>query len=352
MAMGKIITLPGLIDPHVHLRDPGQTHKEDFLSGTSAALAGGYTTVMDMPNNVDPITTLEKLEAKIDIARQKTVSDIGFHFGTLGDNFDEFEKVIDKVMGLKIYLNVTTGNFIIDKDKLLDIYKAWPEQKPILLHAEDDVSDLVMSTLRAVPKQTHVCHVSSQAELEFVIEAKEAGMPITCGVTPHHLFLSADDAEKLGPYGHMKPYLKPKSDQDFLWSHMDYIDVIESDHAPHTKAEKDSDTPPFGVPGLETTLTLMLTAEAEGRVTREQVLDRLHHNPARIFSVANDENTYIEVDMDEYEISNQGLQTKAGWTPFAGRRAVGKVKAVYLRGEKVFADGQVLAAPGSGRILP
>src|SRR5258708_6199104 len=166
------ITLPGLIDPHVHLRDPGQTEKEDFLSGTSAALAGGYTTVMDMPNNLEPITRLERLETKITSAQAQGVCDVGFHFGTLGDNFDEFPKVIDKVKGLKIYLNVTTGGFIIDKSKLLEIYRAWPGSKPILLHAEEDVSELVEHVLQAVPKPTHLCHVSSQSELEFVIRAK------------------------------------------------------------------------------------------------------------------------------------------------------------------------------------
>jgi carbamoyl-phosphate synthase/aspartate carbamoyltransferase/dihydroorotase len=349
--MGKIITLPGLVDPHVHLRDPGQTHKEDFLSGTSAALAGGYTTVLDMPNNVEPITTLERLEAKIDSARRQVVSDIGFHFGTLGDNFAEFPKVIDKVKGLKIYLNVTTGNFIIDKDKLVDIYKAWPSDKPILLHAEDDVSELVKNTLRTVPKATHICHVSSRAELEFVIRAKDAGLPITCGVTPHHLFLSNKDADRLGAFGHMKPFLKPKADQDFLWQNLDYVDVIESDHAPHTKAEKDSATPPFGIPGLETTLPLMLTAEAEGRLTRAQLLDRLHDNPARIFGVASDETTHIEVDMSEYEIKNEALLTKAGWTPFVGRHVIGRVSYVSLRGKTVYENGHVLAKPGSGLIL-
>ncbi|PIZ63567.1 hypothetical protein COY17_00545 [Candidatus Saccharibacteria bacterium CG_4_10_14_0_2_um_filter_52_9] len=349
--MSKNITLPGLIDPHVHLRDPGQTTKEDFLSGTSAALAGGYTTVMDMPNNVEPITTLERLEAKLAGARTQVVCDIGFHFGTLGDNFEEFPKVINKVMGLKVYLNVTTGNYIIDKPRLLDIYKAWPGQKPILLHAEDDVSDLVLSTLQAVPKATHICHVSSQAELEFVIKAKEAGLPITCGVTPHHLFLTDKDAERLGTFGHMKPFLKPQADQDFLWQHLGYIDVIESDHAPHTKAEKEGDTPPFGVPGLETTLPLMLTAEAEGRLTRAQLVEKLHTNPARIFGVTPDDATRIEVSMDEHEITNDALQTKAGWSPFAGRKLVGKVTRVVLRSQTVFENGQVLASPGSGRIL-
>lgn len=349
--MPNVITLPGLIDPHVHLRDPGQTHKEDFLSGTSAALAGGFTTVLDMPNNAEPITTLERLEAKIASAKQKTVSDIGFHFGTLGDNFDEFAKVYGKVKGLKIYLNVTTGNFIIDKDKLLDIYKAWQDSSPILLHAEDDVSELVWDTLKVTKKPTHICHVSSQAELEFVIKAKDAGLPITCGVTPHHLFLTDKDAARLGAYGHMKPLLKPQADQDFLWQNLNYIDVFESDHAPHTKEEKDSDTPPFGVPGLETTLPLMLTAEAEGKLTRDQLTDRLHDNPARIFDIPTDPETNIEVSMDEYELNDDGLQTRAGWTPFAGRTVVGKVSRVVIRGEEVFANGQVVAKPGSGMVL-
>jgi dihydroorotase len=348
----SIIKLPGLIDPHVHLRDPGQTHKEDFLSGTSAALAGGYTAVMDMPNNASPIVSAERLEEKLASARRQVVSDIGFHFGTLGDNFEEFPKVIDQVMGLKIYLNVTTGGFIIDSDKLLEIYKAWDYDKPILLHAEEDVSGLVGKVLAETRRATHMCHVSSAKELEFVMRSKDAGLPITCGVTPHHLFLSDKDAERLGPFGHMKPYLKPKADQDFIWQHIEYVDIIESDHAPHTRAEKESSQPPFGVPGLETTLPLMLTAEAEGRLARDQLIGLLHSNPARIFNVPIEGSTYIEVDMSEYEIKNEGLLTKAGWTPFTGRRVVGKVQKTLLRGETVFENGKILAKPGSGRILP
>ena len=350
--MAKTITLPGLVDPHVHLRDPGQTHKEDFFTGTSAALAGGYTTVLDMPNNAEPITTLARLEAKIASAKSKAVSDLGFHFGTLGDNFDEFEKVIDKVMGLKIYMNVTTGNFKIDANKLIEIYKAWPGSKPILLHAEDDVSDIVFKTLAAVPKQTHICHVSSEAELTFVMKAKAKGLPITCGVTPHHLFLTNKDADRLGAYGHMKPYLKSAKDVQFLWDHLDAVDIIESDHAPHTKAEKDSNEPPFGVPGIETSLPLMLTAEQEGKLTRTQLIKKMHSNPAAIFNVPVDDSTVVTVDMSEYELQNEQLLTKAGWTPFAGKRVVGKVTAVKLHGIEVFKDGKLLIEPGEGRILP
>ncbi len=352
-----IITLPGLIDPHVHLRDPGQTHKEDFYTGTAAALAGGYTMVLDMPNNVDPITTLHKLAAKRAWAESKAVADIGFNFGTLGDNLDEFTKVIDSVSALKVYLNVTTGGFIIDKSKLCSIYEAWPLSsngvaRPIMLHAEDDVSDLVMATLQAVPKPTHMCHVSSQRELEFVMAAKAAGLPISCGVTPHHLFLTDKDAQRLGSYGHMKPYLKPQADVDFLWAHLDAIDIIESDHAPHTKEEKDGDTPPFGVPGLETTLPLLLTAERDGRITRQQIIEKTHDNAARIFNLPEQPDTSVEVELGDFTINDDKLQTKCGWSPFDGTPVAGKITKVTLRGEVVYENDQILVAAGSARLLP
>ncbi len=122
--MSKLI-LPGLIDPHVHLRDPGQTWKEDFHTGTSAALAGGFTTILDMPNNKIPIITSKRLNEKIKIAKEKIVCDVGFYFGSLGDNLDQFEKVSKKILGLKLYLNQTTGNFLVDKKMLKKIFIAW-----------------------------------------------------------------------------------------------------------------------------------------------------------------------------------------------------------------------------------
>ncbi len=349
----KTITLPGLIDPHVHLRDPGQTYKEDFLTGTSAALAGGYTTIMDMPNNAEPITTLERLEAKMASAKKQIVCNVGLHFGTLADNFDEFEKVVNYVTGLKVYMNVTTGNFIIDANRLIEIYKAWAAvtNKPILLHAEDDVSETVFKTMKEIKAPTHICHVSSEAELSFVIKAKEKGLPITCGVTPHHLLMTDKDFAQKGAWAMMKPSLKSRKDQDFLWNHLDAIDIIESDHAPHTVEEKQSKEPPFGVPNLETQLSLMLTAEAEGKLSRTQLLDRLHHNPAKIFNIKTDATTKVEVDMSEYTIKNSELKTKCGWSPFDGQKVIGKVTAVYLRGNKVYENGKIISRPGSAQLI-
>lgn len=347
-----MITLPGLIDIHVHLRTPGQEYKEDFLSGTQAALSGGFTTVLDMPNNKVPITTLELLQQKIELARKNTVCDIGFYFGSLGDNLAEFESVKTLVFGIKLYLNVTTGNFLIDEEKLTKIYEAWPGNQPILLHCEGETMPMALKVIRNTKKKTHICHVSSKEELSAIISAKKEGLPITCGVTPHHLFLTEKDAKRLGPYGHMKPFLKTQEDVDFLWQNLDKIDLIESDHAPHTKEEKESANPPFGVPGLETTLPLLLTAVSEGKLTLDDIKRLLHESPAKIFNIPTDENTYIEVDNTlPFTLDALPLFTKCGWSPFQGRSVKGKVERVFIRGEKVFADGQVLAEKGSGKII-
>lgn len=343
------ITLPGLIDIHVHLRDPGQTQKEDFLTGTSAALAGGFTTVVDMPNNAEPIFSIEKLQEKINIAKQKAVSDIGFYFGSQGDNLDQFDEAAVYALGLKLYLNQTTGNFLMDPMHLQKIYKAWPKHLPVLLHAEEDVIDVAIESLKGMDRSVHICHMPSRKVLEKIIKAKRGGMRVTCGVTPHHLFLTDKDAKHLGVYGQMKPSLKSQADVDFLWEHLDDIDLIESDHAPHTKAEKEEGA--FGVPGLETTLPLLLTAERDGKITRKQIIDKCVTQPAKLLCLPVEKNTYVEVSMEEYEIDNKDLKTKCGWSPFVGQKVVGKIEKVALRGELVYEHGKVLAEPGSGRVL-
>src|SRR5579872_2669388 len=207
-----MLKLPGLIDPHVHLRTPGEEYKEDFYTGTSAALAGGYTLVLDMPNNSTPITTKERLENKIAIAKRQTVCDIGFHFGSLGDNLDEFKKVENLVVGLKLYLNLTTGNYLLDKSHLEKIFLAWPAEKVILVHSENKTFDDVLDVVRKIPRKVHLCHMSTEYELKRIIESKNNGLPVTCGVTAHHLFLSEEDYNQKGPFAAMKPSLKPKKD--------------------------------------------------------------------------------------------------------------------------------------------
>lgn len=344
--------LPGLIDPHVHLRTPGQEYKEDFFSGTSAALAGGFTTIIDMPNNVIPITTLERLEAKRQLAKEQIVCDLGFHFGTLGDNVKEFDKVKPLVHGLKIYLNHTTGNFLLDKSHLEEIFQVWPDDLPILFHAEDETFAEVLEVVRKHPRPIHLCHMSTAFELQKVIEAKNEGFPVTCGVTAHHLFLTEDDAKTLGPFGMMKPVLKSRKDVDFLWRHLSAIDILESDHAPHTIEEKQNTPTPFGVPGLETTLPLLLTAVSEDRLTLDELIRLCHTGPATIFHMPTDKQTYSEIDLEAtYEIKNENLFTKCKWTPFDGWKVKGKIRKVVLHGVDAFVGGNIVVPSGTGRLI-
>jgi dihydroorotase-like cyclic amidohydrolase len=181
------------------------------------------------------------------------------------------------------------------------------------------------------------------------LKAKREGLDVTCGATPHHLFLTEQDRQRLGNFGAVKPELKPQADQDYLWEHFDEIDVVESDHAPHTVAEKEEGT--FGFPGLETTLPLLLQAEREGRLKRAEVVAKLSDGPRRILGVPEDAETFVEVEPVEFEISARGMQSRAAWTPFAGRTGFGRVKRVTLHGAVAYEDGKILSKPGSGRIV-
>ncbi len=343
------ITLPGLIDMHVHLRDPGQTEKEDFYTGTSAALAGGFTKVFDMPNNLQPITHSSQLAEKIKSAKTKVVCDTGFYFGSLGNNIAEFEKIKDKVFGIKLYLNPTTGDYLINTQILEIVMKNWPRNKLILVHAEEDVIGQVMEMVRKFKRPVHVCHVSSENELKPILKAKDEGLPVTCGVTPHHLFLTEDDVKTLGPYGRMKPSLKSKKNQEFLWKNLKKINVVESDHAPHTKKEKEADPPLFGVPGLETTLPLLLS---DKRVSTNEIIRLCYESPRKILGLPEEKNTKTIIDGNaKSEIKNSELLTKCGWSPFNGWKVRGKIQEVYIRGTRVFENRKILVKPGSGQVL-
>lgn len=347
-----MLTLPGLIDPHVHLRTPGQEYKEDFTTGTSAALAGGFTTILDMPNNLNPITTLQRLKEKQLIAKRQILCDVGFHFGSLGENFEEFPKVQNGVFGIKIYLNQTTGGFIVDENVLRKICEAWPVGLPILLHAESDVIENSIEIAHQTGQRIHICHISSEKELGTVIQAKMKGYDVTCGVTPHHLFLTDEDFNRLGSVALMKPLLKPKADVDFLWSHLSDIDIIESDHAPHALTEKQGDKPVFGIPGLETTLSLLLTAVAHNKMKIDDIKRLCHDGPAKLFGIEQDIETYIEVDENQpWKIDVNHFFTKAKYSPWNGKEVIGMVKNVYIRGTKVFEEGNILVQPGFGKVL-
>ncbi len=344
--------LPGLIDAHVHLRTPGQEYKENFLSGTSAALAGGFTTILDMPNNLIPVTSYTLLKQKINLAKKQIVGDIGFYLGSINENQREFNKVKKLVFGLKLYLNQTTGNFLISDREFEKIINSWPQTLPILIHAEEDMLERVFQLSSKYQKRIHVCHVSSKKELKIIIKAKKNGQNITCGVTPHHLFLNKNNLKIIGPFGIVKPYLKPQTDIDFLWANLKQIDIIESDHAPHTRDEKESSNPPFGIAGLETTLALLLTAKSQGRISIDDIVRMCFKKPAETFNIKTHPKTEIEVDEnEEWIVDSAKFFTKCKTSPFNGMKLCGKVKRAYIRGLKVFEDGKILVKPGSGKII-
>ena len=312
---------PGLIDVHVHLREPGATHKEDFLTGSESAVAGGFSFIIDMPNNPVPTLTLTRLKEKIRLSR-KAVCEVGFHFGTNGRNLKEFPAAArhPKVYGLKLYCNHTTGEMLIEDINLLTkVFAAWPKGKPILVHAEGVQLAAVIGLAAVYNQRLHVCHISQAVEVELVKKAKKAGIKITAGVTPHHLYL---------PKGQiMKPPLGTVADFKALWQGLNdgTIDLVESDHAPHTKEEKRGPKPAFGVPGLETTLGLMLLAVKKKKAKLIQVKTWLYDNPRKIFNIPA-QKTKITFDPDKpYVLKERDLKTKCGWSPFTGWTLYGKV---------------------------
>ncbi|MBP6880087.1 amidohydrolase family protein [Candidatus Saccharibacteria bacterium] len=334
-----MIKLPGLIDVHVHLREPGQNEKEDLASGTAAALAGGFTTVLDMPNTSKPITTIERLDEKRNLGEQKALSNIGFYYGSLGDNLDTFEEASQKAVALKLYLNITTGGYVLDLNKLAEIYERWPKDKPIVLHTEESTIDLAIQSLDISNRHIHVAHMPSQEILTKIMRAKDIGRNVTCGVTPHHLFLNEEDGERIGAFAQMKPSLKSRNNVSFLWDNLDAIDLIESDHAPHTQADKKAGA--FGIPGLESTLPLLLQAEQENRLSRKKLLDLTYNIPAKLFNLEVNDETYIEISEESYHYSTKGSQSKAKWSPFEGRQVFGRVRNIVLNNEIVMQDGVI-----------
>jgi carbamoyl-phosphate synthase/aspartate carbamoyltransferase/dihydroorotase len=200
----------------------------------------------------------------------------------------------------------------------------------------------------------HIAHISLREEVLLIKAAKEKGIKVTCEVCPHHLFLSKDDIPTISRghagRGEVRPRLATKEDVEALWQNLDIIDCFATDHAPHTLEEKDSENPPPGFPGLETILPLLLTSVSEGRLTIEQILEKMYTNPKRIFNLPDQPETWIEVDENaKYEIKAEEQFTRCGWTPFEGWKVKGKVCKVVLRGKTAFEDGKILAEAGYGK---
>ncbi len=365
-----LLVFPGLIDPHVHLREPGGEHKENWTTGTQAALAGGLTTVLAMPNTQPPITDRETLAEARALAAAKAVCDYGLFVGATADNAEE-AAALQGAVGLKLYMGSSTGSLLVaDLAGQLAHFERYPGV--LAVHAEDEeavayfaargerrpplcaalAAARVLTLAERFGRRLHICHVSTAQELALIRDAKARGVPVTCEVAPHHLFLTAADEAHLGPLGRMNPPLRPPEDVQALWDSLDRVDCIATDHAPHTLEEKHSANPPAGVPGLETALALML-----GKLPPQSIARLMAEGPARIFSLARKGRIAPGYDADltlvdpeaEWVIGERPFFTKCGWSPFTGRKIKGRVERVFLRGQLAYDAGRILLPPGSGQ---
>jgi carbamoyl-phosphate synthase/aspartate carbamoyltransferase/dihydroorotase len=355
-----MIRLPGLIDPHVHMREPGAVHKEDWDTGTAAALAGGFTAVLAMPNTSPPVVNAHSLTLAEEASSGKARCDYAHFLGAGPENAHEQAGLAPRVAGLKMYLDQTYGPLRLDDMTLwMEHFACWPRSLPIVAHAESRTMAAVILLAVLYDRPVHIAHVSLREEILLIRAAKEKGVKVTCEVAPHHLFLSAGDIPALGAgRGEVRPRLASPIDQQALWANLEVIDCFATDHAPHTLDEKDGPNPPPGFPGLETALPLLLTAVSAGRLSLEDLVARMHTNPRRIFGLPEQPETWVEIDPQaEWEIRAVNLHTRCAWTPFEGWKVRGRVRRVVLRGREAYrlddqADrGEIRALPGSGRNL-
>ncbi|MAE42473.1 dihydroorotase [Candidatus Woesearchaeota archaeon] len=340
------IIIPGLIDPHVHFREPGLTNKEDFLTGSMAAAAGGITTFLDMPNTSPPTINLQLLEEKRRLAK-KSIVDYGFHFGSTKDNIAEIKKAKD-VASVKVYMDFTTGDMKLEEYAALK--KIFSCNKTVTVHAENDNVPKAIELIQNSNNDLYLAHISSRRDLHNCRKEKIKN-DVFVEVAPHHLFLTKKDIDELGSYAEMKPSLKSKKDQDALWEGIKNgkVDTIATDHAPHTKEEKLDPNYPFGVPGCETMLPLLLNSLNEKRIELKKIIQLCCENPVKIFKIKDKgfikEGFYADltiIDLNlEKEVKNQELFTKCRWSPFDGWKLKGWPVTTIVNGNIIFENGKI-----------
>jgi dihydroorotase len=394
----NLLVLPGLIDVHVHLRDEGKSYKEDFTTGTAAAATGGFTTVLDMPNNAPVTMSAETLRSRMQIAARKILVNVGFYSEFPTDLAEVKNIVTQGATAFKLFMARQIGGLNIDDDQALqDAFTTAGEAGvPVAVHAEDkalltaneeklkqakrndesaflkahseDVELKAVERLLKITERTnvnlHFCHVTTEGALNAIAEAKKNGRTVTCEVTPNHLMLSNADAKRAGSMLIMMPPLRSQSTIEALWKGITdgEVDIIGSDHAPHALEEKSADRiwdVKVGVPGLETTLPLMLTMVRKNRVSLAQVVSLLAEKPAEIFHLKDrgaleqgQKADLTVVDFNrKFKIDALKFHSKARYSPYDGWEVQGKPAKTYVNGLLVMEDDEIVAKPGSGGVI-
>ena len=378
---------PGVIDDQVHFREPGLEYKAEIFTESRAAVAGGVTSFMEMPNTNPPALTQELLEEKYELAKEKSLANFSFYMGASNYNLDEVLKTDPtKVCGLKVFMGSSTGDMLVDDEVVLEqifskvhmliathcedeqtvranneaFYKKFGLDGTAVLHPQIRTTEACyLSSSKAVRlarkygSRLHVLHLSTAREMDlFDKDIPLADKKITAEVCVHHLWFSDQEYEKKGNFIKWNPAIKAKSDQEALFDALlsGKLDVVATDHAPHTLEEKQRPyfKAPAGGPLVQHSLPVMLEFARQGKLTIEQVVEKMCHNPAILFRVKKRgfirEGYFADlvlVDLNNpWEVKKENILYKCGWSPFEGTVFNSKVLKTFVNGNLVFSDGK------------
>ena len=387
----NLTVLPGCIDTQVHFREPGSTDAEDLNSGSRAAIAGGITSVFEMPNTNPPTSSKKEFSNKLKLAKNRMYCNYAFYFGATPENHKELSELqdLEGCCGIKIFVGSSTGDLLVKREE--DIEKVFQNSSKIVsVHSEDEEilnirkklikegdvqthpvwrnEECAISSTRKIVKiaerlnkKAHILHVTTKEEVDFLSQHKGN---ISFEITPQHLTLTAPECyEKLGTYAQMNPPIRDKTHQNRLWYGVknNFLDIIGSDHAPHLKENKDKTYPnsPSGMPGVQTLVPVMLNHVNAGKLTLEQFVNFVCENPVKIFGIKN--KGYIKKDFDadltivdmnkKHTIKNQEIESKCKWSPFNDMEFKGKPVLTIVNGKIKMQNGKILGDPSGKPML-
>jgi len=385
-AEGKML-LPGIIDVHVHFREPGLTHKADIFSESKAAVTGGVTSFIEMPNTEPKTTTAELLKQKFELASQKSFANYSFYMGATNSNFHELEKGLKQGSpGVKIFMGSSTGNMLVDNedtlnrifnqfqgivvvhaesenvinDNLFRVKKFYGENIPFKVHSEIRSSKACFESSRFAVElankhntRLHLAHLSSKEEIALLNNKPIKSKKITSEVCVHHLYFDDKDYDQYKGFIKCNPSIKSKEDKDALLQALNngYIDLISTDHAPHTFEEKNNPylSCPSGIPLIQHALLAMLEFVKSGKMTLEQVVQKMCHHPALAFNIKNRgfikegyKADCILIDLNSpTEVTNDSILYKCAWSPFEGKTFSSSITHSFVNGNLVWENGRI-----------
>ena len=376
------VVIPGIIDTQTHFREPGSTDVEDLESGSRAAVLGGITSLFEMPNTNPPTSNLVEFDKKIQLAKNRMHSNYAFYFGATPENTEQLSKLkdVEGCCGVKLFAGSSTGKLLVDKEadiekvisssdrvvsihsedeEILNLRKRFITEGDVRSHPEWRNTECAISSTRRVVKiaerynkKIHILHITTKEEVDFLAMHKKN---VSFEITPQHLTLYAPDCyDKLGTYAQMNPPIRTKDHYDRLWMAIknDIVDVLGSDHAPHSKENKNKDYPntPSGMPGVQTIFPVMLDHVNNGKLSLEQLIKLMCENPCKIFGIKNKGYLKEGYDADltiadmnkEVTIKDEMIASKCGWTPFNNYKVKGFPVGTIVNGNLVMSNGKVI----------